>query len=106
MGIYNKSINWPSSGFPKILKKWPSEYHKLSNPFIVYFLTDAVGTGFSYLLAELQQLESKIMVRPNIRTIIQTTLKPAKPLAVPQVSSIVIILMYCAPTKFLWTHAQ
>ena len=33
----------------------------------------------SYLLAKVQQLESKIMVRPNIRNTRQTTEKPTKP---------------------------
>ncbi|XP_065906808.1 short-chain collagen C4-like [Dysidea avara] len=54
--------------------------------FTIIFLTDAVeGTDedinsplVSYLLAKLQQLESKIMVRPNIRTTRQTTQKPTK----------------------------
>ncbi|XP_065907928.1 uncharacterized protein [Dysidea avara] len=51
------------------------------------FLTDAVEVAdedinsplVSFLLAKLQQLESKIMVRPNIRTTRQTTQKPTKP---------------------------
>ncbi|XP_065908939.1 uncharacterized protein [Dysidea avara] len=55
--------------------------------FTVIFLTDAVEVTdedinsplFSYLLAKIQQLESKIMVRPNIRTTRQTTQKPTKP---------------------------
>ena len=55
--------------------------------FAVIFLTDAVEVTdedinsplVSYLLAKLQQLESKIMVRPNIRTTRQTTQKPTKP---------------------------
>ena len=55
--------------------------------FAVIFLTDAVDVTdedinsplVSYLLAKLQQLESKIMVRPNIRTTRQTTQKPTKP---------------------------
>ncbi|XP_065907907.1 uncharacterized protein [Dysidea avara] len=53
----------------------------------VIFLTDAAEVTdedinsplVSYLLAKLQQLESKIMVRPNIRTTRQTTQKPTKP---------------------------
>ena len=53
----------------------------------VIFLTDAVEVTdedmnsllVSYLLAKLQQLESKIMVRSNIRTIRRTTQKPTKP---------------------------
>ena len=55
--------------------------------FTIIFLTDAVEATeedinsplVSYLLAKLQQLESKIMVRPNIRTTRQTTQKPTKP---------------------------
>ena len=55
--------------------------------FAVIFFTDAVEVTdedinsplVSYLLAKLQQLESKIMVRPNIRTTRQTTQKPTKP---------------------------
>ena len=55
--------------------------------FAVIFLTDAVEVTdedinsplVSFLLGKLQQLESKIMVRPNIRTTRQTTQKPTKP---------------------------
>ena len=55
--------------------------------FAVIFLTDAVDVTdedinsplVSFLLAKLQQLESKIMARPNIRTTRQTTQKPTKP---------------------------
>ena len=55
--------------------------------FTIIFFTDAVEVTdedinspiVSYLLAKLQQLESKIMVRPNIRTTRQTTQKPTKP---------------------------
>ncbi|XP_065907868.1 uncharacterized protein [Dysidea avara] len=56
--------------------------------FTIIFLTDAVEVRtdedinsplVSFLLAKLQQLESKIMVRPNIRTTRQTTQKPTKP---------------------------
>ena len=53
------------------------------------FLTDAVEVTddsedinsplVSYLLAKVQRLESKIMVRPNIRNTRQTTEKPTKP---------------------------
>ncbi|XP_065907801.1 uncharacterized protein [Dysidea avara] len=54
---------------------------------VSFFLTDAVEVTdddknsplVSYLLAKLQQLESKIIVRPNIRTTRQTTQKPTKP---------------------------
>ena len=52
----------------------------------IIFLTDAMEVTdedinsplVSYLLAKLQQLESKIMVRPNIRNTRQTTEKPTK----------------------------
>ena len=52
-----------------------------------FFLTDAVEVTdedinsplVSYLLAKVQRLESKIMVRPNIRNTRQTTEKPTKP---------------------------
>ena len=55
--------------------------------FTIIFLTEAVEITdedinsplVSFLLAKLQQLESKIMVRPNIRTTRQTTQKPTKP---------------------------
>ncbi|XP_065908570.1 short-chain collagen C4-like [Dysidea avara] len=55
--------------------------------FAVIYLIDAVEVTdedinsplVSFLLAKLQQLESKIMVRPNIRTTRQTTQKPTKP---------------------------
>ena len=55
--------------------------------FFVISLTDAVEVTdedinsplVSYLLAKVQRLESKIMVRPNIRNIRQTTEKPTKP---------------------------
>ena len=55
--------------------------------FAVIFFTNAVEVTdedinsplVSYLLAKLQQLESNIMVRPNIRTARQTTQKPTKP---------------------------
>ena len=55
--------------------------------FAVIYLTDAVEVTdedinsplVSYLPAKLQQLESKIMVRPNIRTTRQITQKPTKP---------------------------
>ena len=55
--------------------------------FTVIFLTDAVEVTdedinsplVSYLLAKVQRLESKIMVRPNIRNTRQTTEKPTKP---------------------------
>ena len=54
--------------------------------FIVIFLTDAMEATnedinsplVSYLLAKLQRLEAKMMVRPNIRNTRQTTDKPAK----------------------------
>ena len=54
--------------------------------FVVIFLTDAVEATdedinsplVSYLLAKLQRLEAKMMVRPNIRNTRQTTDKPAK----------------------------
>ena len=53
----------------------------------VISLTDAVEVTdedvnsplVSYLLAKVQRLESKIMVRPNIRNTRQTTEKPTKP---------------------------
>ena len=55
--------------------------------FIAILLVDAVEVTdeeinsplVSYLLANVQQLESKIMVRPNIRNTRQTTEKPTKP---------------------------
>jgi len=55
--------------------------------FTVIFFTDAVEITdedinsplISYLLAKLQQLESKIMVRPNIRTNREVTQRPTKP---------------------------
>ena len=55
--------------------------------FIVIFYTDAMEVTdedinsplVSYLLAKVQRLESKIMVRPNIRNTRQTTEKPTKP---------------------------
>ena len=55
--------------------------------FVVISLTDAVEVTdedinsplVSYLLAKVQRLESKIMVRPNIRNTRQTTEKPTKP---------------------------
>ena len=55
--------------------------------FVAIFLTDAVEVTdkdinsplVSYLLAKVQRLESKIMVRPNIRNTRQTTEKPTKP---------------------------
>ena len=55
--------------------------------FFTFFLTDAVEATdedinsplVSYLLARVQRLESKIMVRPNIRNTRQTTEKPTKP---------------------------
>jgi len=58
----------------------------LLTSFTVIFLTDAVEVTdedvdsplISYLLAKLQQLESKIMVRPNIRTTREVTQKPTK----------------------------
>ena len=40
---------------------------------------DINSTLVSYLLAKVQRLESKIMVRPNIRNTRQTTEKPTKP---------------------------
>ena len=51
------------------------------------FLADAVEVTdedinsplVSYLLAKVQRLESKIMIRPNIRNTRQTTEKPTKP---------------------------
>ena len=54
--------------------------------FLAIFLTDAVEVTnedinsplVSYLLAKVQRLESKIMVRPNIRNTRQTTDKPTK----------------------------
>ena len=54
---------------------------------VAIFFTDAVDVTdedinsplVSYLLAKVQQLESKIMVRPNIRNTRQTTEKPTKP---------------------------
>ena len=53
---------------------------------IVIFLTDAVEVTdedinfplVSYLLAKVQQLEAKMMVRPNVRNTRQTTDKPTK----------------------------
>ena len=53
---------------------------------VVIFLTDAVEVTdedinsplASYLLAKVQRLESKVMVRPNIRNTRQTTEKPTK----------------------------
>ena len=55
--------------------------------FIAIFLTDAADVTnddinsplVSYLLAKLQQLESKMMVRPNIRNTRETSDKPTKP---------------------------
>ena len=55
--------------------------------FAIIFLPGAVEVTddninsplVSYLLAKLQQLESKIMVRPNIRNTRETTDKPTKP---------------------------
>ena len=54
--------------------------------FLFIFLTDAVDVTdedinsplVSYLLAKVQRLESKMMVRPNIRNTRQTTDKPTK----------------------------
>ena len=54
--------------------------------FVVIFLTDAVEVTdddinsplVSYLLAKVQRLEAKMMVRPNIRNTRQTTDKPTK----------------------------
>ena len=54
--------------------------------FVVILLTDAVEVTdedinsplVSYLLAKVQRLEAKMMVRPNIRNTRQTTDKPAK----------------------------
>ena len=54
--------------------------------FIAIFLTDAVEVNnedinsplVSYLLAKVQRLEAKMMVRPNIRNTRQTTDKPTK----------------------------
>ena len=54
---------------------------------IIIFITEAVEVTdedinsplVSYLLAKVQRLESKIMVRPNIRNTRQTTEKPTKP---------------------------
>ena len=58
--------------------------------FTIIFLTDAVEVTdedinsplVSYLLAKLQQLESKIMVRPNSRTTREVTQRSTKPPAV------------------------
>ena len=58
--------------------------------FVVIFLTDAVEVTdedinsplISYLLAKVQRLESKIMIRPNIRNTRQTTDKPTRAPAV------------------------
>ena len=55
--------------------------------FVAIFIADAVEVPdedinsplVSYLLAKVQQLESKIMIRPNIRNTRQTTEKPTKP---------------------------
>ena len=55
--------------------------------FVIIFLTDAVEVTdedinsplVSYLLAKVQRLESKIMVRPNNRNTRETTDKPTKP---------------------------
>ena len=55
--------------------------------FIAIFYTDAAEVTdedinsplLSYLLAKLQRLESKMMVRPNIRNTRETTDKPTKP---------------------------
>ena len=55
--------------------------------FAIIIFTDAVEVTdedinsplVSHLLAKLQQLESKIMARPNIRNTRQTTEKPTKP---------------------------
>jgi len=55
--------------------------------FTIIFLTDAVEVTnedinsplVSYLLAKLQQLESKIMVRPNSRTTRKVTQRSTKP---------------------------
>jgi len=55
--------------------------------FAIIILTDVVEVTdedinsplVSYPLTELQQLESKIMVRPNIRAIREVTQKPTKP---------------------------
>ena len=55
--------------------------------FVAIFLTDAVEVTdedvnsplVSYLLAKIKQLESKMIVRPNIRNTRQTTEKPTKP---------------------------
>ena len=55
--------------------------------FIAVFFTDAAEITnddinsplVSYLLAKLQRLESKMMVRPNIRNTRETTDKPTKP---------------------------
>ena len=54
--------------------------------FIAIFLTDAVEVTdedinsplVSYLLAKVQQLEAKMMAKPNIRNTRQTTDKPTK----------------------------
>ena len=58
--------------------------------FTIIFLTDAVEVTeedtnsplVSYLLAKLQQLESKIMVRPNSRTAREVTQRSTEPLVV------------------------
>ena len=63
---------------------------------IVISLTNAVEVTdedinsplVSYLLAKVQRLESKIMVKPNIRNTRQTTEKPTKP---PVVAAINLI---------------
>ena len=55
--------------------------------FTIIFLTDAVEITnedinsplVSYLLAKLQQLESKIMVRPNSRTTREVTQRSTRP---------------------------
>ena len=55
--------------------------------FVIIIFTDAVEVTdedinsplVSHLLAKVQQLESKIMARPNIRNTRQTTEKPTKP---------------------------
>ena len=55
--------------------------------FVVFILTDTAKVAnedinsllVSYLLAKVQQLESQMIVRPNVRNTRETTDKPTKP---------------------------
>jgi len=104
--VYNKSTNWPKQPFPKNLGRNGHEYNKLSNPFIVCFLSDAVEIleSLAYLLkcSNWNQRSWLDQISGPLYRLHKSLLNH---LLFPQVSSVVIILMYYAPTKFLWTHA-